>query len=216
MLPLHTKAEFSLQILEKMHDLYCGKDTIYPIGKIISQQLYHPQMKIKFTVFNKHCPQSCINRALTLEERYKIFAPQGLGGSVQFSLTRDIQNRSNSVIVDLMGPYKVKCHTQTCTSKVWILLILNPATQFLSLEILENQSSAAIVSALIRHMAKHGSKNVFMSDMGSNFWPLATRYSTLPDSEIKGLPPMWKRLLTKDIGVLNSHGGYLWLLFSMD
>ena len=65
-------------------------------------------------------------------------------------------------------------------------------------------------------MAKHGPKNVFMSDMGSNFWPLATKYATIPDSEIKGLPPMWKRLLTKDIGVLNSHGGYLWLLFSTD
>ena len=93
---------------------------------------------------------------------------------------------------------------------------MNPATQFLAIEILENQSSAAIWSALIRHMSKHGAKNIFMSNMGSNFWPLAMKYATIPDSEIKGLPPIWKRLLTKDIGVLNSHGGFLWLLFSTD
>ena len=50
--------------------------------------------------------------------------------------------------------------------------------------------------------------------MGSNFWPLATRYATVPDEEMKKLPPMWKRLLSKDIETLSSHGGYLWLLFS--
>ena len=54
--PLHTKAEFSLQIIEKIHDLYCGRDTIYPIRKMLSQQLYHPQMKTKFTALNKSCP----------------------------------------------------------------------------------------------------------------------------------------------------------------
>ena len=67
---------------------------------MLAQQLYHPQMKIKFTALNKSCPQSCINRALTLEERYKMFTPQGLGGTFQFNLTRDIPNRSSCVIVN--------------------------------------------------------------------------------------------------------------------
>ena len=38
----------------------------------------------------------------------------------------------------------------------------------------------------------------------------------MPDEEIKKLPPIWKRLLFKDIETLSSHGGYLWLLFSKD
>ena len=46
--------------------------------------------------------------------------------------------------------------------------------------------------------------------MGSNFWPLANRYATIPDDELKSLPPMWKKLLTKDVEILSSHGGYLW------
>ena len=32
--PLHSKSEFSLQILEKFHELYCGSDISYPIRKI--------------------------------------------------------------------------------------------------------------------------------------------------------------------------------------
>merc|ERR1712240_509240 len=103
-----------------------------------------------------------------------------------------------------------------CSTKVWVLLILNPATQFLELEILDDPSSASIVSALIRFMSHHGSKNIFLSDMGSNFWSLATRYATMPDKEIQKLPPMWKRLLSKDVETLSSHGGYLWLLFSTE
>ena len=145
-----------------------------------------------------------------------MFSPGGLGGSFQFSVVRDIPLRTSSIIVDMTGPFETLCDTRTCTTKVWILLILNPATQFLELEILDDSSSASIVSALIRFMSHHGSKNIFLSDMGSNFWPLATRYATVPDEEIKKLPPMWKRLLSKDIETLSSHGGYLWLLFSTE
>ena len=116
----------------------------------------------------------------------------------------------------MTGPFETLCDTRTCTTKVWILLILNPATQFLELEILDDSSSASIVSALIRFMSHHGSKNIFLSDMGSNFWPLATRYATVPDEEIQKLPPMWKRLLSKDVETLSSDGGYLWLLFSTE
>ena len=32
--PLYIKSTFSLQILESLHDLYCGRDVIYPINKI--------------------------------------------------------------------------------------------------------------------------------------------------------------------------------------
>ena len=65
-------------------------------------------------------------------------------------------------------------------------------------------------------MAQNGPKNVFLSDNGSNFWPLGTKYGTIPDNEVKNIPPMWKRLLNKDVATLNAHGGYLWLLFSID
>ena len=70
--PLHSKSQFSTQILEKFHDLYCGRDFAYPINKMISEQLFHPHMRIKLTAFNKQCPSSCIQRALTLDERYKM------------------------------------------------------------------------------------------------------------------------------------------------
>ena len=51
--------------------------------------------------------------------------------------------------------------------------------------------------------------------MGANFWPLANRYATLPDQEIRSLPPLWKRLPSKDMETL-AHGGYLWVLFSTE
>ena len=143
-----------------------------------------------------------------------MFSPGGLGGSFQFSVVKDIPLRTSSIIVDMTGPFLILCDTRTCTTKVWVLLILNPATQFLELEILDDPSSASIVSALIRFMSHHGSKNIFLSDMGSNFWPLATKYATVPDEEIKKLPPMWKSPLSKDIETLSSYGGYLWLHFS--
>ena len=52
--------------------------------------------------------------------------------------------------------------------------------------------------------------------MGSNFWPLANKYATIPDEELKSLPPIWRKLLSKDVETLSSHGGYLWLLFSTE
>ena len=53
---------------------------------MFSEQLFHPHMKIKFTAYNKKCPNSCLQRALTSDERYKMFAPGGLGGSFNFQL----------------------------------------------------------------------------------------------------------------------------------
>ena len=74
-------------------------------------------------------------RTLTLDQRYKKYAPGGLGGSFQFSLVKDIPLRTSSIFVDMTGPFEILCDTRKCVTKVWILLILNPATQFLELEI---------------------------------------------------------------------------------
>ena len=212
--PLHSKSEIANQILEKFHDLYCGRDINYPINKILKEQLFFPNMKMKLTNYNKYCPKSCTQRALSQDDRYKIYAPGALGGTFQFSLTNELPLRTSCVLVDMAGPYEILCETRNCKKKVWVLLILNPATQFLELEILDDSSSASIVSGLIRYMSHHGNKNIICSDMGSNFWPLANRYATLPDTELDTLPPLWKRLLTKDMETLAQHGGYLWVLFS--
>ena len=63
--PLHTKEPFSQNLLEKMHDLYCGREISYPVNKLLSQQLYHQSMKFKLSAFNRSCPQSCQKSALT-------------------------------------------------------------------------------------------------------------------------------------------------------
>ena len=157
---------------------------------------------MKLTNFDKFCPRSCIQRALSQDDRYKIYAPGALGGSFQFSITNELPLRTSCVIVDMAGPYEILCETRSCKKKVWVLLILNPATQFLELEVLDDSSSASIVSGLIRYMSHHGNKNIICSDMGSNFWPLANRYATLPDTELDTLPPLWKRLLTIDMEIL--------------
>ena len=86
----------------------------------------------------------------------------------------------------------------------------------MEVEILEDTSSASIVSALIKYMFYHGAKNIFLSDIGSNCLPLATKYATFPDKEIKSLSPMWQKLLSKDIETLTQDGGYLWILFSTE
>ena len=73
-------------------------------------------------------------------------------------MTNKLPLRTSCVIIDMAGPYEILCETKTCEKKVWVLLILNPATQFLELEILDDSSSASIVSGLIRYMSHHGNK----------------------------------------------------------
>ena len=119
----------------------------------------------------------------------------------------------NSVICDLMGPFMTKCKGRNCHNKIWLLLLLNPSTQFLSIEILQNQSTGEVISGLIRHMAKFGSKNVFLSDKGSHFWPLSTQYETAPKTAETSLPPLWQKLIN-NVKILNAHGGHLWMMFS--
>ena len=134
---------------------------------------------------------SCIYWSLSLEERYRIYNPMGLGGSIQFKATQDISSRMSSVICDLTGPFITKCKGMNCHNKIWLLLLLNPSTQFLSIEILQNQSTGEVISGSIRYMAKYGSKNMFLSDNGSHFWPLRTRYATAPKTAQTSLPPLW-------------------------
>ena len=214
--PLHEKDVFATNLLEQFHDMYCGKDTIYPISKLFSQQLYHPRMKMLLTSLNKTCPSSCLSRALTLDKRYKMFSPSGLGGSLQLTLTKNLPQRSSSIVLDMVGPYKVKCQSKKCLSKIFLLIIVNAITNFVEIEILDNQSAASVIAALIRYMSHHGSKHIFLSDMGSNFFPLANRFATSPDKQIGNLPPMWKKLLTSDLELLRQNGGYLWLMYAKD
>ena len=94
LLPLHRKSELSNQILEKFHELYCGRDITYPVNKILSEQLFFSNMKLKVTNYNKFRPKSCIQRALSLDDRYKMYAPGALGGSFQFSITNGIPLRT--------------------------------------------------------------------------------------------------------------------------
>ena len=101
----------------------------------------------------------------------------------------------NSVICDLMGPFITKCMNMNCHRKIWFLLLLNTSTQFLSIEILQNQSTAEVISGLIRHMSKFGSKNVFLADNGSHFMPLHTKYASAPKTVDTSLPPLWKKLI---------------------
>ena len=150
-------------------------------------------MKAKLSIYNKTCPMSCIYQSLSMEERYLIYNPHGLGGSLQFKATQDISSRINSLTCDLMGPFMTKCRGMNCHRKIWFLLLLNPSTQFLSIEILQNQSTGEVISGLIRHMAKFGSKNVFLSDNGSHFMPLRTQYASAPKTDDTSLPPLWKK-----------------------
>ena len=143
-----------------------------------------------------------------------MYNPHGLGGSLQFNAIQNISSRMNSVICDLMGPYLAKCRGMNCIRKISFLLLNNPATQFLSVEILQNYSTAEVISGLIRHMSKFGAKNVFLSDNRSHFMPLRTKYATTLETVDTSLPILWNKLVN-NIKVLNAHRGSLWFFFSM-
>ena len=134
--PLYPNNTFSTSVLEEFHQIYCSKDITYAISRMLKEQLFHKDMKAKLSIYNKTCPMSCIYRSLSMEERYRMYNPHGLGGSLQFKATQDISSRMNSVICDLMGPYLTKCRGMNCHQKIWFLLLLNPSKQFLSIEIL--------------------------------------------------------------------------------
>ena len=73
---------------------------------------------------------------------------------------------------------------------LYFLLLLTPATQFLSVELLQNYSTAEVISSFIRHMSKFGAKNVFLSNNGSHFMPLRPKYATKPETVDTLLPPL--------------------------
>ena len=159
--PLYPENTFLDNVLEEIHQMYCSKDVAYAMSRLLKENLFHKHMKAKLSIFNKTCPMSCIYRSLTMEERYRMYNPHGLGGSLQFKATQDISSRMNSVICDLMGPYFTRCRGTNCTRKIYFLLLLNPATQFLAIEILQDYSTAEVIGGLIRNMSKFGAKKFF-------------------------------------------------------
>ena len=68
--PLYSDNIFSTKVLKEFHQMYCSKDTTYPISKILREQLFHKDMKARLSQYNKSCPMSCIYRPLSMEERY--------------------------------------------------------------------------------------------------------------------------------------------------
>ena len=111
--PLYPDNIFSTNVLEEIHQMYCSKDITYAISKMLKEQLFHKNMKAKLSIYNKTCLMSCIYHSLSMEERYRMYNPHGLGGSLQFKAMQDISSRMNSVICNLMGLYFTKC-------RVWI------------------------------------------------------------------------------------------------
>ena len=85
--------------------MYCSRDVAYAISRLLKEHLFHKHMKVKLSIYNKTCPMLCIYRSLSMEERYRMYNPHGVGGSLQFKATQDISSRMNSVICDLIGPY---------------------------------------------------------------------------------------------------------------
>ena len=88
---------------------------------MLREQLFHKHMKAKLSKYNQTCPKSNIYRALSMEERYRIFNPMGLEGSINFKVTQDIPSRMSSVICDLMGLYMTKCKGRKFHNKIWLL-----------------------------------------------------------------------------------------------
>ena len=70
----------------------------YAISRLLKEHLFHKHMKAKLSIYDKTCPMSCKYRSLSMEERYGMYNPHGLGGSLQFKATQDISSRMNSVI----------------------------------------------------------------------------------------------------------------------
>ena len=85
--PLYPESTFSDNVLEEIHQIYCSKDVTYAMSRLLKENLFHKHMKAKLSIFNKTCPMSCIYRSLTMEERYRMYNPHSLGGSLQFKAT---------------------------------------------------------------------------------------------------------------------------------
>ena len=79
---------------------------------------------------------------------------------------------------------------------------------------MDDQSTNAIISAIIRHMSRFGRKNFFLSDHGSGFLPLANKFSGDHKDPPSNLPPLWVKLLQEDFTPLEAQGGFLWVIFS--
>ena len=147
---------FTLELIHQIHELYCSEDPVYGTTICLKQHLFINNIKWALSRWNKSCSGSCLTRAEDGNKRYYMHHPGGLGGSFQFTSMLDPSKRASTGVVDLLGPFKGKCYTGECEQKYWVLLIINPVSGFLSLEILEDQSSNAIIGALVHHMGRHG------------------------------------------------------------
>ena len=58
--PLYPNNTFSTSVLEEFHQMYCSKDIMYAISRMLKEQLFHKNMKAKLSIYNKTCPMSCI------------------------------------------------------------------------------------------------------------------------------------------------------------
>ena len=110
--PLYSNNIFSTKVLEEFHQMYCSKDTTYPIGNMLREQLFHKNMKAKSSQHNKICPMSCIYQSLSMEERYRIYYPMGLCGQGQFLGTWPCCRRwqQSKVLYIKNGLFPVKLH----------------------------------------------------------------------------------------------------------
>ena len=83
-------------------------------------------------------------------ERYLMFNPQGLGPTNQIATSLHPIDRLNNTVLDMTGPFIASCKTGLFKSKFWVLLLLSPISGFLTVEILQNQSTHEVAKALIR------------------------------------------------------------------
>ena len=112
---------FTSLLVQNVHDSYCGQDAVYGMSRLIKEQIFIPQVRGALTSLNRTCPKTCLERAITGQDRFKIHYPNGLGGTLQISATKDVLGRNNCVMTDLLGPFQVKCGSKRCLRKVYMI-----------------------------------------------------------------------------------------------
>jgi hypothetical protein len=192
------------------------------LAYLIKRGLYNNDFKTNLVQYRKECSMC------KLQESAKNFNKRRLG--VDYAPTDDLltaaQVRSKPVSLghfaccDLCGPVTVTEASGT-TTKRWILVILNDL-RVTRLYIVQDQSAEAIVSGLIRHAARFGPVLFMSSDLGSNFIPLADKTSDIStddknyNSDLKNLPPMWRRLVEPQFTAKLREVGCSWRIFAKD
>ena len=89
--------------------------------------------------------------------------------------------------------------------------MLSPISGFLTIEILQNQSTHEVAKALVRYIGRYGARNFFISDLGSNFVPFATQLSGKVNPDRNHLPKRWNKLLKEDLSIVQRFGSKIWI-----